>query len=80
MQWHHPALFIVCDKGLIFLFFLADEKIPSTVNILFLVIDFLICLKIWGLFLPADVKPMLDSLEGRKHVPERQPSISDVSV
>ncbi|KAJ6873040.1 hypothetical protein NC651_032016 [Populus alba x Populus x berolinensis] len=23
---------------------------------------------------------MLDSLEGRKHVPERQPSISDVSI
>ncbi|KAL9385292.1 hypothetical protein Peur_022302 [Populus x canadensis] len=41
--------------------------------------DFLIFLKISGLFLPAAVRPMLVSLEGREHVPERrQPSISDV--
>ncbi|KAJ6940541.1 hypothetical protein NC652_006854 [Populus alba x Populus x berolinensis] len=31
-----------------------------------------------GLFLPAVVRPILDSLEGSKHVPEKQPSISDV--
>uniref|UniRef100_A0A6N2KZ13 Fiber protein Fb11 n=1 Tax=Salix viminalis TaxID=40686 RepID=A0A6N2KZ13_SALVM len=29
-----------------------------------------------GLFLPAVVRPILDSLEGSKHVPEKHPSIS----
>lgn len=63
------SYFIVLDGGLSFL---ENGKKSLVLSLNFI--------KISGLFLPAVVRPILDSLEGSKHVPEKQPSISDVSI